>query len=44
MANYKIKYIFIDDIDADTKEEAKSLRLDIEKLKDKQRGIINGSR
>ena len=22
MANYKIKYIFIDDIDADTKEEA----------------------
>lgn len=29
---------------SDTKEEAKSLRLDIEKLKDKQRGIINGSR
>tara|TARA_R110001599_G_scaffold153062_1_gene338148 strand:- start:1364 stop:1843 length:480 start_codon:yes stop_codon:yes gene_type:complete len=27
---------------SDTKEEAKSLRLDIEKLKDKQRGMSNG--
>ena len=27
---------------SDTKEEAKVLRLDIEKLKDKQRGLMNG--
>jgi hypothetical protein len=27
---------------SDTKEEAKSLRLDIDNLKDKQRGMSNG--